>query len=261
LERPAAAKDKWLVTKMAKERLQKILAAAGLASRRNCEELILDGVVRVNGKVVDSLPAFADPDEDTITVRGKPLKPAIKVYFLLNKPKGVVCTSSDPQGRRTAVDLLGPVRERVFCVGRLEMDTTGALIITNDSELANRLTHPKYELPKKYLVRLKGKIESETVEKLKKGIWLSDGKATLTGAKMLKGGHDESLLEITIQKSLNRQIDRMFAKVGYKVKSVVRTHIGRIDASGLKPGQSRRLSKPEVAYLMKSTEISETGEK
>ena len=178
-----------------------------------------------------------------------------KISYMFHKPKGVICTSSDPQGRRTAVDLIGPVRERIFCVGRLDIDTTGAIILTNDSELANRLTHPKYELQKKYLVRLKGKIESETIEKLKKGIWLSDGKAVLTGVRMLKSGHDESLLEITIQKSLNRQIDRMFAKVGYKVKSIARTHIGRIDAGSLKPGQSRRLSKPEVAYLMKATEI------
>jgi pseudouridine synthase len=245
---------------MAKERLQKILAAAGIASRRNCEELILDGVVRVNGKVIDSLPAFADLDEDMITVRGKPLQPTIKVYFILNKPKGVVCTSSDPQGRRTAVGMV-PVRERIFCVGRLDIDTTGALILTNDSELANRLTHPKYELPKKYVVRLKGKIDADAIETLKKGVWLSDGKAGATAIRLLKTAHEESLLEVTLQQSLNRQISRMFAKVGYKVKSVARTHIGRIDVSGLKPGEYRRLSKVEVAYLNKATENAKTGEK
>jgi 23S rRNA pseudouridine2605 synthase len=242
---------------MAKERLQKVLAAAGIASRRNCEELILDGVVRVNGKIVDSLPAFVDAEEDTITVRGKPLKPAIKVYFLLNKPKGVVCTNSDPQGRTTAVDLVGPVRERIFCVGRLDIDTTGAIILTNDSELANRLTHPKYELSKIYTVRLKGKIEAEAIEKLKKGVWLSDGKAGAAAIKMLKGAYDESLLEVTIRKSLNRQIDRMFAKIGYKVKAVTRTRIGRISVGGLKAGEWRRLSKEEVAYLNKATETIE----
>jgi 23S rRNA pseudouridine2605 synthase len=246
---------------MAKERLQKILAAAGIASRRNCEELILDGVVKVNGKVVDSLPAFADLDEDMITVRGKPLQPAIKVYFILNKPKGVVCTSNDPQGRKTAVGLVGPVRERIFCVGRLDIETTGALILTNDSELANRLTHPKYELPKKYVVRLKGKIDAEAIETLKKGVWLSDGKAGATAIKLLKTAHEESILEITLQQSLNRQISRMFAKVGYKVKSVTRTHIGKIGIAGLKIGEFRRLSKVEVAYLNKATENAKTGEK
>ncbi|MDO8303520.1 MAG: pseudouridine synthase [Sedimentisphaerales bacterium] len=246
---------------MAKERLQKILAAAGIASRRNCEELILNGVVKVNGKVADSLPVFADPEEDTITVRGKPLQPAIKVYFILNKPKGIVCTSSDPQGRRTAVELVTPVRERIFCVGRLDIETTGALILTNDSELANRLTHPKYELPKKYVVRLKGKIDAEAVETLKKGVWLSDGKAGATAIKLLKTTHEESVLEITLKQSLNRQISRMFAKVGYKVKAVARTHIGKIEIGGLKPGEFRRLSKVEVAYLKKATEHAKTGEK
>jgi 23S rRNA pseudouridine2605 synthase len=245
---------------MSKERLQKILAAAGIASRRNCEELILDGVVRVNGKVVDTLPAFVNPD-DTITVRGKPLKPAMKVYFLLNKPKGVVCTNSDPQGRTTAVELVGPVRERIFCVGRLDIDTTGAIILTNDSELANRLTHPKYELPKTYVVRLKGKIETGATEKIKKGVWLSDGKAGATAVKVLNAGYEESVLEVTIRQSLNRQISRMFAKVGYKVKGIARTRIGNLDTAGLKVGQSRRLSKQEVAYLNKATKTLENGKK
>jgi 23S rRNA pseudouridine2605 synthase len=246
---------------MARQRLQKILAAAGIASRRNCEELILDGLVRVNGAVVDTLPAFADPDEDKIIVRGKPLKPAQKVYFLLNKPKGVVCTNSDPQGRTTAVELVVPVRERIFCVGRLDIDTAGAIILTNDTELANRLTHPKYELPKTYIVRLKGKIEPEAVEKLKKGVWLSEGKAGTVWVKVLKGAYDESLLEVTTRQSLNRQIDRMFAKVGYKVKSIVRTHIGKIGTGGLKTGQFRPLSKAEVAYFDAAVNNPKTAEK
>lgn len=246
---------------MEKQRLQKVLAAAGVASRRNCEELILDGIVKVNGKIVDTLPAFVDPEQDSITVRGKPLVSAQKVYFILNKPKGVVCTSSDPQGRRTAVDLVGPVRERIFCVGRLDIDTTGAIILTNDTELSNRLTHPRYELAKTYLVRLKGKIDSAALDKLKKGIWLSDGKATPTSVKPLKTAYDESLLEVTLRQSLNRQIDRMFAKLGYKVKSISRTHIGKIHIGGLKPGESRRLSKVELAYLDKATQTAEKSKK
>jgi 23S rRNA pseudouridine2605 synthase len=246
---------------MARERLQKILAAAGIASRRNCEELILDGVVRVNGKVVDSLPAFADPEQDNITVRGKPLQAVQKVYFILNKPKGVICTSNDPQGRTTAIDLVGPVRERIFCVGRLDIDTTGAIILTNDTELTNRLTHPKHQLPKTYTVQLKGKIETEAIETLKKGVWLSDGKASAASARVLKTGYNESILEITVHQSLNRQIDRMFAKVGYKVKSISRTHIGKIGIGGLKVGQCRPLSKAEVAYLDKATQGPKTAEK
>jgi 23S rRNA pseudouridine2605 synthase len=246
---------------MAKQRLQKVLAAAGIASRRNCEELILDGVVRVNGKIVDTLPAFVDLAEDSITVRGKPLVSAQKVYFILNKPKNVVCTNRDPQGRRTAIDLVQPVRERIFCVGRLDIDTTGAIILTNDTELSNRLTHPKYELPKTYLVRLKGKVETADLEKLKKGIWLSDGKAIPTAVKPLKTAYEESLLEVTLRQSLNREIDRMFAKIGYKVKSISRTHIGKIHIGGLKPGEFRRLSKVELAYLNKATETPEIRKK
>ncbi|MGE5297093.1 MAG: pseudouridine synthase, partial [Solirubrobacterales bacterium] len=132
-----------------KERLQKVMASAGVASRRQCEELILQGVVRVNGKVVDELPAFADPENDSIIVSGRRLKAPDRVYFLVNKPKGVICTSDDPQGRPNAVSLV-PTSERVFCVGRLDADTMGLLILTNDAELTNLLTHPRYKVPKTY---------------------------------------------------------------------------------------------------------------
>ncbi len=135
-----------------KERLQKVMASAGVASRRQCEELILEGAVQVNGRVMDELPAFVDPDVDVITVNGKRLREPQRVYFLLNKPKGVICTSSDPQGRPSAVDLV-PARERVFCVGRLDADTTGLIVLTNDPELTNLLTHPKYKVPKTYVAR------------------------------------------------------------------------------------------------------------
>ncbi|MHC4532189.1 MAG: pseudouridine synthase, partial [Planctomycetota bacterium] len=135
---------------MPKQRLQKILAAAGIASRRHCEDLILEGAVRVNRKVVDTIPAFADPQNDLITVNGKKIRSAAKVYFLLNKPKGVICTNADPQRRKKAIDLI-PSKQRIFCVGRLDIDTSGLIILTNDSELANKLTHPKYEVSKTYL--------------------------------------------------------------------------------------------------------------
>ena len=130
-----------------KQRLQKVLAAAGVESRRKCEELILDGEVRVNRKVIEELPAFVDPENDVITVRGRRIQPAEKVYYLLNKPKGVICTNCDPQGRKKAIDLID-CRERIFCVGRLDADTTGLIILTNDSELTNKLTHPKYKIRK-----------------------------------------------------------------------------------------------------------------
>ena len=164
---------------MAEQRLQKVLAAAGVDSRRKCEELILEGVVRVNRKVVDTLPAFVDPDKDIITVNSRKIRAARKVYFILNKPKGVICTNRDPHGRKKAIDIVH-TNERIFCVGRLDADTTGLIFLTNDSELSNRLTHPRYGTAKTYVVRIKGEIKPEQIEKLKKGIWLAEGKTYLT---------------------------------------------------------------------------------
>ncbi|MHC4659127.1 MAG: pseudouridine synthase [Planctomycetota bacterium] len=237
---------------MAEQRLQKVLAAAGVDSRRKCEELILEGAVRVNRKVVDKLPAFVDPEKDVITVSGKKIRAAQKVYFLLNKPRGVICTSSDPQGRKKAIDLV-PARGHIFCVGRLDADTTGLIILTNDSELANRLTHPRYGLAKTYVVRVKDRIVGEVVEKLKKGIWLAEGKTARASVKVLKRSHKESLVEITIRQGLNRQIRRMLAKVGLSVKSLKRTRIGRLNTRGLGAGKFRTLTKAEVGYLKKAT--------
>jgi len=235
---------------MAEQRLQKVLAAAGIDSRRNCEQLIVSGVVRVNRKVVDELPAFVDPEKDVITVHGRRIGAARKVYFLLNKPKGVICTNSDPQGRKKAIDLI-PTDERIFCVGRLDVDTTGIILLSNDSELANKLTHPRYGLPKTYVVGVKGKITGEQIERLKKGIWLAEGKTGRASAKILKRGHTESLIEVTIRQGLNRQVRRMLAKVGLPVKSLKRTQIGRLTSRGLGAGKFRTLTAGEIAYLQK----------
>jgi len=236
---------------MSEQRLQKVLAAAGVDSRRKCEELILDGAVRVNRKVVDKLPVFVDPEKDIITVNGRKIRAAKKVYFLLNKPKGVICTNRDPQGRKKAIDLVR-TGERIFCVGRLDADTTGLIILTNDSELANRLTHPRYGMAKTYVIRVKGGIAGEQIEKLKKGVWLAEGKTGRASVKILKRGHKESLVEVTIRQGLNRQVRRMLAKVGLPVKSLTRTRIGRLTARGLGVGNFRVLTKAEVAYLSKA---------
>jgi 23S rRNA pseudouridine2605 synthase len=239
---------------VSEQRLQKVLAAAGIDSRRKCEELILDGAVRVNRKVVDKLPAFVDPEKDIITVNGKKIHTAQKVYFLLNKPKGVICTNRDPQGRKKAIDLVRTA-ERIFCVGRLDAETTGIIILTNDSELANRLAHPRYGLSKTYVVTVKGQISGGQIDKLKRGIWLAEGKTGRASAKILKRGHRESLIEVTIRQGLNRQVRRMLAKVGLTVKSLKRTRIGKITARGLGVGKFRTLTKSEVAYLKKTTQI------
>ncbi|MHC4737152.1 MAG: pseudouridine synthase [Planctomycetota bacterium] len=214
---------------MGEQRLQKVLAAAGVDSRRKCEELILRGAVRVNRKVVDKLPAFIDPEKDSITVDGKKIQAAQKVYFLLNKPKGVICTSRDPQ------------------------DTSGIIILTNDSKLANRLIHPRYGLAKTYVVRVKGQIAGEAAERLKKGIWLAEGKTGRASVKILKRNYKESLIEITIRQGLNRQIRRMLARVSLPVKSLKRTRIGKLNTRGLGIGKFRTLTKAEVEYLKKVT--------
>lgn len=236
---------------MAEQRLQKVLAAAGIDSRRNCEELILSGAVCVNHKVVDTLPVFVDPQKDTITVNGKKIQAQRKVYFLLNKPKGVICTNHDPQGRRKAIDIV-KTRERIFCVGRLDADTTGIIILTNDSELTNKLTHPRYEVSKSYVVCVKGEISSQQIEKLKRGTWLAEGKTHRASVKVLKRSYKESMIEITIRQGLNRQIRRMLAKIALPVKSLTRTRIGKLTARGLGVGKFRTLTEPEIAYLKKT---------
>jgi 23S rRNA pseudouridine2605 synthase len=234
-----------------RERLQKVMASAGVASRRQCEELILEGAVRVNGRVVDELPAFADPEVDVITVHGRRLEEPRRVYYLLNKPTGVICTSSDPQGRPRAVDLV-PGGERVFCVGRLDADTTGLIILTNDADLTNLLTHPKYKVSKTYVAKVAGYIDRQVVEKLRKGVWLAEGKTGRATVKVLRRGHHDSLVEITIAQGLNRQVRRMLAKVGLPVQSLKRTRIGNLGIEGLGVGRYRPLSKGEVASLRRA---------
>ena len=228
-----------------------MMASAGVASRRQCEEIILQGVVRVNGRVADELPAFADPDVDVITVNGRRLQEPRRVYYLLNKPKGVICTSSDPQGRPRAVDLV-PTGERIFCVGRLDTDTTGLIVLTNDAELTNLLTHLKYKVSKTYVAKVAGRIEGEALQKLRKGVWLAEGRTTETDVKVLKSGRNESFVEITIKQGLNRQVHRMLAKVGLRVQTLKRTRIGPLKLEGLGVGKFRTLTKAEVASLKRA---------
>ena len=237
---------------MVQQRLQKVLAAAGVNSRRKCEELILEGAVRVNRKVVDTLPVFVDPEKDVIVVNGRKIRAVRKVYFLLNKPKGVICTNSDPQGRVRAIDLV-PVRERIFCIGRLEVDTAGLIILTNDTELANKLTHPRYGLAKTYVAEVKGQINERAAEKLKRGVWPAGGKGSRASIKILRRGIKDSLLEITVWQGANLQIRRILARVGLDVRSLQRTRIGKIDAKGLGVGKFRALTDDEVGYLKRAT--------
>lgn len=232
---------------MATERLHKILAAAGIDSRRNCEQLIIAGLVRVNGRVVDTLPAFADTETDVITVNGQKLRPPRKVHYLLNKPKGVLCTNYGPEGRRKAPDLID-CEQRILCVGRLDTNTSGAIILTSDTSLADKLIRPHHWLSSTYIAAVKGKITPESIEKLQKGIWLSEGKIRPSKVKLLKAGHIESTLEIKITQEPDR-IQRILSKVGYKTVWLKRTEIGKISLHHLGTGRYRELTSLEVEYL------------
>ncbi len=234
---------------MSSERIQKILAAAGCGPRRACEELVLDGRVAVNGEVVRALPVLVDPRRDRITLDGRPLRPARLVYLLLNKPPGVFCTHSDPAGRKRAVDLLTGVHERVFPVGRLDSESTGLLLLTNDGELAQRLTHPRFGVPKTYHAEVAGCPTTETLQKLRAGVWLAEGKTAPAMIKVLHRQRDKAVLEITIREGRNREIRRMLAKLGHKARRLNRVRMGKLTIRGLPLGAFRPLAREEVAYL------------
>jgi 23S rRNA pseudouridine2605 synthase len=239
---------------MAKDRLQKVMADAGIASRRHCEEMIRDGLVKVNGQVMTKLPVIVDPQQDRITVSGRQLRFEPKVYFLQNKPKNIVCTNYDPQGRPRAIDLLRGVKERVYPVGRLDADSKGLLILTNDGELANLLTHPRYGVVKTYVAEIEGKITGEDLAKLMKGMYLPQGRASAEAVKILRRGPKRSLLEITLREGRNRQIRRMLVRLGHPVRQLTRIRIGRLTLRGLGPGKCRPLTDAEVKSLCRSVQ-------
>jgi len=233
---------------MPKQRLQKIIASAGFCSRRKAELFITNKQVRVNGKTFDKLPVFADPEKDKITVDGQNLRLEKKVYYLLNKPKGIICTNSNKSGRDRAIDLI-PSARRIYCAGRLDVDSTGLIILTNDGNLTNKLTHPSHRIPKTYIVKLDGNINAAQIGKLKKGTWLAEGKTSRSAVKILKRSMKQALIRITIREGKNRQIRRMLAKVGLKAKSLKRAKIGKLNDTGLGVGKFRKLTNSEINYL------------
>ncbi len=252
---------------MEKVRIQKVLAAAGVASRRAVEQMVLDGRVTVNGEVISALPCFVtEADEirlDGQTIRNRPEK---KVYILLNKPRGVICTQRDETGRNRprAIDVVGWAGLRVYCVGRLDADSTGLIILTNDGELTNRLTHPRYGVVKTYIARVEGRVTAEELASLRSGIFLGpqkspDGRAKRKSPKspakasvrVIRRGPKESLLELRVSEGRNRQVRRMLARVGHKVFRLHRSSIGPIPDRGLKIGRFRRLDTSEVSALRK----------
>lgn len=237
---------------MPEERLQKILAAAGIASRRECEQIILDGRVRVNGKLVVTLPVLADPAHDTIVVDGRSLQRERRLYVLLHKPKGVHCTNFDPDGRPLVRNLLGGIRERLFPVGRLDADSTGLLLMTNDGELAQHLMHPRYGVPKTYRAHVAGEVTGEELASLRKGIWLAEGKTRVSEARIIHHGRDRSVVEITLREGRNREVRRVLAKLGHNVRKLMRIRIGPLSLRGLGPGEYRQLTPQELNLLRRA---------
>ena len=234
------------------ERLQKYLAQCGVASRRKCEELILQGRVQVNGVTVTELGTKINPEKDKIKFDGKDIKQAKKlVYILLNKPIGYVTTADDQFGRDTVLDLV-KVKERIVPVGRLDMYTSGALILTNDGDFVYQVTHPKHEIEKTYTVTIKGIVQNSEVEQLRNGIKIDDYITKPARVKILKTDteKDISRLEITIHEGKNRQVRKMCEAVGRKVLALHRSKIGNIGVKDLKIGTWRYLKKHEIEKLL-----------
>lgn len=265
-------------------RIQKLLAESGVASRRTCEKMITDGRVKVNGKIVNTLPAWVDPEHDCVEVDGQNLprtvgrrRPEKKVYVLLHKPRHVITTSHDPHDRRTVFDLVDlppSVAKRLFAVGRLDAESTGLILLTNDGPLANRLTHPRYEVPKQYQVSVRGRLSENDIRQLRSGLYLSLKSGS--GAKQVRAkrtgmagvklvGHerdrtrgDRTTLLVTLREGRNREIRRLIAQLGHKVRRLERVAIGPLKLRGLAVGQWRRLNRREISTLLKSAGMEST---
>lgn len=234
------------------ERLQKYLAECGIASRRKCEEYIIQGKVQVNGRTITELGVKVNPEKDKITFEGKNVKQEErKVYILLNKPIGYVTTSDEQFGRDKVLDLV-KVRERVVPVGRLDMYTSGALILTNDGDFVYKVTHPKHEITKTYTVTVKGIIKNEEVEQLRKGVKIDDYTTRPAKVKILKTDEEKDIsrLEITIHEGKNRQVRRMCESVGRRVIALHRSKIGNIGVKDIELGKWRYLKDFEVKTLI-----------
>lgn len=232
------------------ERLQKVIAQAGIASRRKSEELIKEGRVKVNGKVVTELGTKVTPS-DKVEVNEIPIEREEPVYFMLYKPRGVISSVNDEKGRKVVTDFFSGFKQRIYPVGRLDYDTSGILLLTNDGEFANLLMHPKNEIEKVYVAKIKGIPLRENLKKLEKGIRLEDGKTAPARVKMLSSDNKKqtSIIEITIHEGRNRQVRRMFEAIGHEVIKLKRERYAFLTLSGLAAGDARELTPHEIKQL------------
>ncbi|WP_435736041.1 pseudouridine synthase [Cellulosimicrobium sp. PMB13] len=237
-------------------RLQKVLASAGLGSRRACEELIADGRVEVDGVQVRELGVRIDPATAVVHVDGLRLQlDTSRVTLALNKPRGVVSTMHDPDGRTSLTDFVADRSERLFHVGRLDADSEGLLLLTNDGELANRLAHPSHEIAKTYLVTVQGKLPGNVANKFLHGIELEDGVVRADSYRVVDQVADQTMVEIVLHSGRNRVVRRMFEEVGHPVTRLVRTRIGPIALGNLRPGTTRVLGRTELGTLMSAVDL------
>ena len=230
-------------------RLQKVLAQAGLGSRRDCEDLITSGRVTVDGTVADQLGTRVDPASQEVRLDGRIVRPQAHCYYLVNKPKGYVCTNSDPAGRPRVIDLVPSERTQLFTVGRLDASSEGLILVTNDGELAQHLAHPRYHVPKVYLATVVGHPNRETLERIRRGVWTSDGRMSAEKIRFVRRVGSETRLEITLTEGRNRQVRRMLAAVGHRVRTLRRVRLGHLSLGNLKPGRGRKLTPAEVTRL------------
>jgi len=235
-------------TSLTEHRLQKILASAGFGSRRQCEELIEQGRVEVNGAVA-RLGCKVDPVHAEIKVDGERLKSAKPVYLALFKPKGYLCTDQDQQGRARTIELIPESFGRLFLIGRLDKESEGLILLTNDGALSERLTHPKYGVPKVYRVQVAGELTEEGVRQLREGVHLAEGFAKAANV-VIKGRYKQStILELTLTEGMNREVRRLLAHIGHKVLTLIRVAVGPVKLGKMAPGEWRKLSQSEVERL------------
>lgn len=261
-KRPAAAKKERRIRVTAapgapaesdgKVRLNRFLASAGVCSRRAADDIIAAGRVAVNGEQVRELGVRVDPERDVIELDGMRVRLENPVYVLFNKPKGVVCTNARHELRRRAIDFLDDVRGRIYTVGRLDMESEGLILLTNDGAFAQAVAHPRFGVPKTYAVLVKGRVEREAVQKARSGLWLSDGKTAGGEVRVERQSHDRSYLKVMLREGKNREIRRVFARLGHDVLELKRIRIGRLTLHGLRPGAHRFLRKDEVRDLLAS---------